>query len=317
LLALNAAPDAAINGQMLTVIGKATINNKPVTEAASVRGVVSQSLGNLAFPPLHLHHAMALGVTEKPPFTLQLAYDVPEGLRGGTVPVTATITKNPGFDEEVTLALVAAPPVQGQPVPIPPATAKIAKGQTTVKVELKPAANAPLAAQTIGFTAKTKFNGKDYTVSALPAPLPLVLPFDLQVNAMGGQLGVPGIRSGAPKPGPFHLADALLVGPQPLVLGTLDFSHLHAAPNKSKLKVTAVRKGGYKGPITLEARNLPANVTASKSTIAENQTEAEIELVAPANAAVGNKADVNILGTATGLANQQNASANFAVNVTK
>jgi len=86
---------------------------------------------------------------------------------------------------------------------------------------------------------------------------------------------------------------------------------------KAKLKVTAVRKGGYQGPITLEVRNLPANVTAAKGEIAMGQTAAEIELTAAAAAAAGNKADVNVLGTATAAANQQNASPNFAVNVVK
>ena len=113
------------------------------------------------------------------------------------------------------------------------------------------------------------------------------------------------------------MADLLAGAPRPLVFSTLDLSHLQPAVNKIKLKVTAVRKGGYKGPITLEVRNLPANVTATKPTIAENQTEAEIELTAAANAAVGVKADVNVNGTATALANQQNASRNFGVTVVK
>jgi hypothetical protein len=84
-----------------------------------------------------------------------------------------------------------------------------------------------------------------------------------------------------------------------------------------KVKVTAVRKGGYKGPINLEVRNLPANVTAGKATLAENQNEIEIDVSAAANAAVGAKADVNILGTANAAGNQQNASANFVIHVVK
>jgi hypothetical protein len=43
----------------------------------------------------------------------------------------------------------------------------------------------------------------------------------------------------------------------------------------------------------------------------------EIEVSAAANAAVGDKKDVNVLGTATAAANQQNASANFTVMVLK
>jgi len=81
--------------------------------------------------------------------------------------------------------------------------------------------------------------------------------------------------------------------------------------------VTALRAGGYQGPIALELRNLPANVAAPKTTIAAGQTTAEIELSAAVNAATGDKADVNILGTATAAANQQRATANFTVSVPK
>jgi hypothetical protein len=84
---------------------------------------------------------------------------------------------------------------------------------------------------------------------------------------------------------------------------------------KAKLKVTATRKGGYQGPIDLEVRNLPANVTAPKTSIAMDQTAVEIEVAAAAAAVVADKADVNVLGTATAAGNQQNASPNFTVSV--
>ena len=67
------------------------------------------------------------------------------------------------------------------------------------------------------------------------------------------------------------------------------------------------------GLSAVEIRNLPANVTAPKVTIPENQNQIEVELTAAANAAMGEKTDVNVLGTATGAGNQQNASANFAI----
>jgi hypothetical protein len=88
-----------------------------------------------------------------------------------------------------------------------------------------------------------------------------------------------------------------------------------AQGGKVKLKVTATRKAGYQGPITLEVRSLPANVTAAKATIADGKTDAEIEISAASAAAVGSKADVNVLGTAVSAANQQNASPNFTLSV--
>jgi hypothetical protein len=64
-------------------------------------------------------------------------------------------------------------------------------------------------------------------------------------------------------------------------------------------------------------RNLPPGVTAPPSTIAANQTAVEVDLTAAPTATVGNRPGVNILGTATTAANQQNASPAFAVNVVK
>lgn len=82
----------------------------------------------------------------------------------------------------------------------------------------------------------------------------------------------------------------------------------------TKFKVTVVRKGGYAGPIDLEVKNLPANVTAPKAQIPAGKNDVEIELSAAANAAVGDKADVNVTGTAAG---QAVPSANFTVKVVK
>jgi hypothetical protein len=98
----------------------------------------------------------------------------------------------------------------------------------------------------------------------------------------------------------------LKVEPTPLKLPVGD---------KAKLKITATRKAGYQGPINVELRNLPANVTAPKGVIEMAQTTVEIEISAAATAVVGDKADVNVLGTATTAANQQNASSNFTVSV--
>ena len=86
---------------------------------------------------------------------------------------------------------------------------------------------------------------------------------------------------------------------------------------KIKLKITAIRKGGYKGPITLDVRKLPANVTAGKASIAADQTTAEIELTAAPNAVPAEVMGVDVLGTATALSNLQNASPGFTLRVEK
>lgn len=53
-----------------------------------------------------------------------------------------------------------------------------------------------------------------------------------------------------------------------------------------KLKVTAVRLGGFDGPIELTANGLPPGVTAAKAVIAAKQSSAELALTADATAKV-------------------------------
>ncbi len=317
LLPVRVPTDLAVGAYRLSITGKATLGEKQVVRKADVRPTVREALGNLAYPPIHLGEEIVLGVTQPRPFSIVAAYEQPEGLRGGTVPVAITVNKAEGFDEEVTIALVAPAPVQGQQSAVPPVTIKIPKGQNQGRLELKPAGNAPLGPQHLAFSGRSKHQNREFLAYAVPDPLPLVLPFELQVEARGGELYPAGLRVGGPVVSAYLVAD-LLVGPMaPLSFTALDLSTVEPAPNKLTIKVTAKRRGGYNGPIALEVRNLPANVSAPKPTLAEGQMEAEIELTAAANAAVGTKGDVNVLGTATGLGNQRNASANFTITVVK
>jgi hypothetical protein len=128
----------------------------------------------------------------------------------------------------------------------------------------------------VAFTGKAKAQNREFTVVTEPVTLNLTQPFELKVETAPLKL----------QPG-----------------------------GKAALKVSARRRGGYQGPISLELRNLPAKVTAVKVTLSMGQETADIELQAADDAAMGQKADVNVLGTATGAGNQQNASPNFAVNV--
>jgi hypothetical protein len=89
-----------------------------------------------------------------------------------------------------------------------------------------------------------------------------------------------------------------------------------AQGTKVKIKVTVVRKG-YQGPVTLDLRNLPANVTTAKVTLDSGKTEAEMELTAATGAAVAERDDVHVLGTALTAANQQVSSRDFVVSVVK
>jgi hypothetical protein len=164
----------------------------------------------------------------------------------------------------------------GLPKNVTAALKAIPKGQNEVKGQLQIAANSAIGQFPITVTGAAKYQGRDFGVSAPAAPLVVAPPFTLAMT-----------------PSAVKLAQGA----------------------KTRLKVTAARKAGYQGPIGLEIRNLPANVSAGKTTIAANQQSAEIELTAAPNAAVGAKADVQVLGTAVAASNQQNPSPNFNVTV--
>jgi hypothetical protein len=111
--------------------------------------------------------------------------------------------------------------------------------------------------------------------TVLPPPLAVVRPFDLRAE------------------------------PNPLVI---------EQGGKTQLTVTASRKGGYDGPIGIELRNLPAQVTASKPKIGQGESTATVELTATSAAPLGVRGDVDALGTIE-LGQQQAASPPFAVKV--
>jgi hypothetical protein len=84
--------------------------------------------------------------------------------------------------------------------------------------------------------------------------------------------------------------------------------------DKALLKIMATRRN-YQGPIALEFRNLPAEVTGPKVTLPAGQNEMDLEVAAAQDATPSSKTDVHVLGTATMGGNQQVASAPFRVDV--
>jgi hypothetical protein len=167
----------------------------------------------------------------------------------------------------------------GLPPNVPaPKLGAIAKDKTEFKFPLDVNGKAPLGDYVLLFSGKAKFQGKDVNGDNAPLMLTVTQPFDLKIEG----------------------------GPISLLPGA-----------KAKVKVTATRKAGYKGPISVELRNLPAKVTAAKGTIAQDQSGTELELSAAADAAAVEAANVDALGAATALANLQNASPPITVRVQK
>jgi hypothetical protein len=163
----------------------------------------------------------------------------------------------------------------GLPPNVTAAVAPIPPGQTEAVIELKVGEKANLGSFAYSVVGRARQGEREYTSTLLPPPLAVVLPFELKVE------------------------------PNPVALDQ---------GGRAKLTVTAARKGGYGGPIKLELRNLPANVSAGPATIGPGQTAAAVELTAAAGAPLGSRGDVDVLGTAPP-GSQQRASLPFTVRV--
>src|SRR5260370_1492432 len=143
-------------------------------------------------------------------------------------------------------AITLDPPI-GLPPTVPaPKLPAIAKGMKEVKIDIALNPKVPLGDNLILVGGKTKFQNKDFHARSLRAKLSLTLPFTLKVE-----------------PGDLQLVQG----------------------GKAKLKITAIRKAGYQGPIAVEVRKLPAGVTAAKGAIAMGQNSVELEVTAAPTAA--------------------------------
>jgi hypothetical protein len=166
----------------------------------------------------------------------------------------------------------------GLPANVTAAVKPIPKGANEIQFPLTAAANAAVGPISLTFRGQAKSGGKDFAYDSAPAKAAISLPVEVKAE------------------------------PSPLTL---------KVGQKAKLKVNVTRKGGYKGPVDVELKNLPANVTAPKVTVAPDKSAAEVELSAAMNAAVADKPDVQVTATATGAANQQATSPNIVVKVVK
>src|SRR5262249_35308143 len=134
------------------------------------------ALGGLPFPPRELVDQFAVGLTEKPPFTLAAKFEHPESIREGSAVLTITATRAEGFDGDIALTPV------GLPANVTSSFKTVPKGMNEVKGDLKIAKAAALGDFPISFTGKAKHKEKEYSVIAPPLPLLVVLPFDLKVE---------------------------------------------------------------------------------------------------------------------------------------
>ena len=164
-LPVTPAADLPLGPRTFHVVGKATVGGKPVTAYAGVRGPVSQSLAGLPVPPRAAWTVLALAVTEKPPFALAAKFDSPATAPGRPATLTVTAIRTAGFTGEI--ALTAA----GLPANTTAALKNIPAKANEVKLQLNPAANAPVGQFPVTVTGKARHKDHDFTAAAPPATL--------------------------------------------------------------------------------------------------------------------------------------------------
>jgi hypothetical protein len=168
--------------------------------------------------------------------------------------------------------------VTGLPPTVKASPATIAKGQNEAKVTLTVAPNTKPGPLSVTFVGKARFQNLDVSANTVPVSLVVAAaPFAVKVL-----------------PAPIQIKQGA----------------------KVKIKVMVTRRT-YQGPISVELRNLPGKVTATKGVIPQGQAMLELELSAAPDAAVSNKADIHAAGVATAAGNVTVNSPNVTLSVLK
>jgi hypothetical protein len=215
-----------------------------------------------------------LGVLEAAPFAIKVEPARLKIEQGEKTTVRILAERKANYEDPIAVELLNLP---GQ---VTATKGIIAKGQTSIELQVTSALNAVTGAKT-----------------------------DVYALGAGG---------GSDKPQSTSSSLALIVTPGFLFDLKADASEFKLTQGgKAKLKIAAERKNGYDGPIAVELRNLPTNVTAPVVVIEKGKNTAEVEVSAAAAAAVGDVKTIFVLGIATGAANQPNVTPAFTLTVAK
>src|SRR5262249_161174 len=158
------------------LVGKATIDGKVVERRVNVRPSISQSLGNLPYPPRHLFTQLAVAVKERPPFALTARFEPDEVIPGTPVSLVISVKRDGGFDEAINLN----PPSDLPPNLPPPKLPPIAKGQNEVKVKLDVNNKVPVGDFLVFVGGASQQQGKAFSANSDPAKLMVTKPFELK-----------------------------------------------------------------------------------------------------------------------------------------
>jgi hypothetical protein len=186
-----------------------------------------------------------------------LSTATPEIVFGKDLSATAKVVVARVGDFAEEITIAVQPVQDGLPAGITAAVKPIPKGMNEVEIVFTANNGAPLGQ----FSAVLIGTGKkENTTTVQPIPalfLTLKAPFELKTEIPNGKI---------------------------------------AKGQTVKVKVVATRNPAYAGPITLTFANLPAGITAAAAMIPAGANEVEVDLVAAADAAAANVANVTVNG---------------------
>lgn len=162
ILALSIPADAPPGPRAFQIVGEAKHDKTTLRAFGSAGSLIQGQLANLPVPPHGLDTQLALAVIEKQPFTLTAKLAADTSAPGKPVDVVVTAVRQADFKEAITLAALELPAnVKAVLKPIP-------AGMNEVKIQLQPAANAPVGEHIVFIEGKAKHAGADHAATAPP-----------------------------------------------------------------------------------------------------------------------------------------------------
>jgi hypothetical protein len=148
----------------------ATADGATVTRYGTLTDVVKAGFGGMTNPPPEMLNQCALGVIDKPPFTLKLVADPASVEKGKAGKILVEAAREKEADGDIVLA-----PLYNLPTAVP-AVKPIAKGQTKGEIGVTVQPANPAGPAPFVFKATTKVGGKDYALTPPPVVIEVVEP---------------------------------------------------------------------------------------------------------------------------------------------
>jgi hypothetical protein len=148
----------------------AKVDGKEIVRYANLTDAVKANLGGIPNPPPDLLQGCALGVIEKPSFTLKFTSDPASIEKGKAGKLVVEATREKEADADIALVPLFIPPT------ITPAPKPIPKGMTKGEVGLTVTPPTALGPAPIVVRGSTKIGGKDYVVTPPPTIIDVIEP---------------------------------------------------------------------------------------------------------------------------------------------